>query len=102
MEGENLSENLSFDEFSEILETLDKEQKRIKIRIEKRKFGKDVTIIEGVSDDVAPEIARTLKTKLACGGTYKNGKIELQGDHRVNVKNILIGMGYPESNISVE
>lgn len=102
MEGENLNENLSIDEFSEILETLDKEQKRIKIRIEKRKFGKDVTIIEGISEDVAPEVARTLKTKLACGGTYKNGKIELQGDHRTNAKNILVSMGYPESNITVE
>jgi translation initiation factor 1 (eIF-1/SUI1) len=97
-----LSENLSIDEFSEILETLDKEQKRIKIRIEKRKFGKDVTIIEGISEDSAPEVARILKTKLACGGTYKNGKIELQGDHRINAKNILISMGYPESNITIE
>lgn len=86
----------------DILENLDKEQKRIKIRFEKRKFGKGVTIIEGLSDDVAPEITKELKSKLACGGTFKNGNIELQGDHRNIVKQYLLSKGYLEENIIIE
>jgi translation initiation factor 1 len=86
----------------DILENLDKEQKRIKIRFEKRKFGKGVTVIEGLSEDVGLEITKELKTKLACGGTYKNGNIELQGDHRNTVKQYLLSLGYLEDNIIVE
>jgi translation initiation factor 1 len=86
----------------DILENLDKEQKRIKIRFEKRKFGKGVTVIEGLSEDVGLEITKELKTKLACGGTYKNGNIELQGDHRNTVKQYLLSLGYLEDNITVE
>jgi translation initiation factor 1 len=41
-----------------------------------------------------------LKSKLATGGTAKNGRIELQGDHRYKVRNILIKeLGIPEDNI---
>jgi len=86
----------------DILENLDKEQKRIKIRFEKRKFGKGVTVIEGLSEDVGLEITKELKTKLACGGTYKDGNIELQGDHRNTVKQYLLSLGYLEDNIIVE
>jgi|BEDMetMinimDraft_2_1075160.scaffolds.fasta_scaffold00286_9 translation initiation factor 1 (eIF-1/SUI1) len=85
-----------------ILENLDKEQKRIKIRLEKRKFGKGVTIIEGLSEDVAIDLTKELKSKLACGGTYKNGNIELQGDHRDAVKQYLLSKGYLEENIIIE
>ena len=73
----------------------------VKIRIEKRKFGKEVTIIEGLDETQdLRKIASMLKSKLATGGTAKNGRIELQGDHRHKVKNILIKeLGIPEENI---
>ncbi|MDT7891775.1 MAG: stress response translation initiation inhibitor YciH [Thermoproteota archaeon] len=101
MGGELLNSGGEEDIFSigEILESLDKEQRKIKIRSEKRKFGKDVTVIEGISEDAAPEITKHLKSKLACGGTYKNGRIELQGAHKLAVKQILQSLGYPEENI---
>jgi len=99
MEEEKI--NLGLD-LEEILESLDKEQKRIKIKLEKRKFGKGVTIIEGISENVALDLTKQLKSKLACGGTYKNGKIELQGDHRNFVKKFLIEAGYSDENIVIE
>lgn len=87
----------------EICEQLTIEQQIIKIRLEKRKFGKDVTIIEGLNErDIdLKRLASELKTKLATGGTYKNGRIELQGDHRQVVKKILLEKGFPPENVIV-
>ncbi|HEU97293.1 MAG TPA: stress response translation initiation inhibitor YciH [Fervidicoccus fontis] len=87
----------------ELCEQLVREQQLIKIRLEKRKFGKEVTIIEGIDEkDVdVKKLASQLKTKLATGGTVKNGKIELQGDHRSVLKDILIELGFPPDNIVV-
>mgnify|MGYP001770637040 CR=1 FL=1 len=87
----------------ELCEQLNKEEQYIKIKLEKRKFGKEVTIIEGITADQSElkKIASELKSKLAAGGTVKDGKIEIQGDQRERVKELLIKMGYPESNILV-
>jgi translation initation factor SUI1, putative, prokaryotic len=87
----------------EVCEQLNKEEQLIKIKLEKRRYGKDVTIIEGIdgSDHDLKKIASDLKSKLATGGTVKNNKIELQGDHRERIKEILVGMGFPYSNILV-
>jgi translation initiation factor 1 len=61
-----------------------------------------MTIIEGISKEMNPEeLARKLKKKLACGGTYKNGRIELQGDHREKLKKILTEFGFNEEQIEV-
>jgi len=69
----------------------------------KRSFGKSVTIVEGIDEKANPkELTKKLKTKLACGGTYKNGKIELRGEHKNKLKAILSEMGFPEDKIEVE
>lgn len=72
-----------------------KENQRIKIRVEKRRFKKFITTVSGLdSRQSAEELAKTLKKKLACGGTVKGTEIELQGAHKVNVKKILLEEGY--------
>jgi translation initiation factor 1 len=77
-----------------------KTEQRISISTDKRRFGKKVTLVSGLSKDVdIKKIAKKLKSKLACGGTVKNGVIELQGDHRKNVKPILVEIGFPEDAI---
>ncbi len=77
-----------------------KTEQRINISTDKRRFGKKVTLVSGLSKDVdIKKIAKKLKSKLACGGTVKNGVIELQGDHRKNVRPMLVEIGFPEDAI---
>jgi translation initiation factor 1 len=80
-----------------------KEEAKIKVFVEKRRFGKKVTIVEGIEEKANPkELTKKLKTKLACGGTYKNSKIELRGDHGRKMKTLLVEAGFPEEKIEVE
>lgn len=81
-----------------VCKTIDREVQKIRISMEKRKFGKPVTIIEGINDN-AKEVASQIKAKLACGGTFKDGHIELQGDHKSRLKGILVKLGYNEDQI---
>jgi translation initiation factor 1 len=97
----DLNLDLSLDVES-VVKILEKEEKRIKVRLEKRRWGREVTIIEGLENSELERTAKLLKNKLACGGTYKDGRIELQGDHRSRVEEILVSMGYPKENIVVE
>ncbi|AOL15957.1 translation initiation factor Sui1 [Sulfolobus sp. A20] len=98
-----MAENLCGGLPPDICEQLTKEEQFIKIKVEKRRYGKEVTIIEGLgqSDNELKKIASELKSKLAAGGTVKDGKILIQGDHKEKIREILIKMGYPESNILV-
>lgn len=77
-------------------EELAKEQQRIRVRSDTRRYGKFMTVVEGLdaADIDIAELARTLKNKCAAGGTAKEGRIELQGDHRKKVAEVLEGMGY--------
>ena len=81
-----------------------KEEQRIKVRIETRKWGREVTMIMGINPKEVDIVALTtkLKNKCACGGTSKDGVIELQGDHRHRIKELLLSEGYDSSNIDIQ
>jgi translation initiation factor 1 len=83
---------------------IEKEQQRIRIRLETRKFGRPSTIVDGMDDKNSnlATMAQKLKNFCACGGTSKNGQIMLQGDHRERVRDYLIKIGYPEENIELQ
>lgn len=83
---------------------IEKEQQRIRVRLETRKWGREMTIIEGINSSRAElqKIAQKLKTLCACGGTAKNNQILLQGDHRKKAKELLVSLGFPESQIEVQ
>jgi len=82
---------------------IEKEQQRIRIRLETRKFGRPTTIIDGIDDNSnLASIAQKLKSFCACGGTSKNGQIMLQGDHRERVREYLVKIGYSEENIELQ
>lgn len=80
-----------------------KEKQKIKIYTTKRTFGKVVTVVEGLNDKEinTKELLKKLKAFCACGGTYKNSKIELQGDHKEKAKKALINIGFPEDTIEI-
>lgn len=81
---------------------IEQEESQIKIRVVKRKYGRVVTLIEGLETGVMKDIVNKLKTKCACGGTNKKDHLELQGDHRHVAKDFLIHTGYSEDKILVQ
>ncbi len=79
---------------------IEKTEQKIKIITEKRRYRKITTIVKGCNN--GKNVSKQLKSKLACGGTFKNDVIELQGNHVDAVKEILIKLGYPNSQIEIE
>jgi len=70
---------------------------RVKVRRETAgRRGKAVTTVSGVPlDDAAlRELAGRLKKRCGVGGSAKDGKIELQGDHRDLVVELLRADGH--------
>ncbi len=93
------------EEFSlkNILGELDRSETHLVVRSETRKWSKPVTIIQGLEKTgrSIQEIAHILKTRLATGGTVKDGVIILQGDQRDRVKDELVKQGFPPENLQV-
>ena len=98
LEGNN-SDSLSIDE---IVHQLDLEEMNIVISKEIKKFNKLTTVIRGMDDsENIMSISKELKTKLGTGGTIKDGRIILQGDHREAVKKLLIARGFKQKLIEI-
>ena len=77
-----------------------KEAQRIRVRTMQRRFRKHVTVVSGLDKSIdLDELNKIFKRKLACGGTVKNGAIELQGEHREKVKELLLKQGFKENLI---
>ena len=83
---------------------ISKEQQKIVVRRETRKYHRAITVIDGITDkDVdLSRLAQKMKTYCACGGTAKNGQILLQGDQRERASTFLKQMGYPTENIEIQ
>jgi len=83
---------------------ISKEQQKILVRTETRKFRRAMTIIEGLDNKETnlKSLAKKMKNFCACGGTAKNGQILLQGDQREKANIFLLQAGYPKENIEVQ
>ncbi len=87
-----------------VCESIAKESQTIEVRLEKKKFNKNYTVVDGIDTkeiDIK-DVGSKLKAKLACGGTVKDGKVELQGDHRNRVREILVELGFAPELIVVK
>lgn len=86
-----------------VCESIAKEDQKIEISSIKKKFGKLNTVIKGIDSkeiDVK-DLGKQLKNELSCGGTVKEGKIELQGNHKNAVKKKLMEKGFSEDAIEI-
>ncbi|AXR79501.1 SUI1 family translation initiation factor [Natrarchaeobaculum sulfurireducens] len=90
------------DELEDLLEELDSggdletSQQVLSIRMESRRYGKPVTIVEGfdLEQREVESTASELKQALGTGGTVDDGRIELQGDHRDRIPDLLRERGF--------
>jgi translation initiation factor 1 len=81
-------------------ENLTRGSQRINVTTDKKRYGKIVTVVSGFDNGVdIKKVTKALKNELACGGTFKNNVIELQGNHLKKIKPLLIKMGFEENSI---
>ena len=87
-----------------VWESITKETQTIDIKRIKKKFGKTATVVEGINrkEINIKELGKKLKSKFACGGTVKDNKIELQGNHANQVKEELIKLGFNPDSIKIK
>ena len=86
-----------------VCEQIARESQTITVKIVKKKFGKQYTVIEGIDSNEIDikDVAKKLKNRLACGGTAKDGYIELQGNHLNKVQQGLIDLGFAPDTIQL-
>ncbi|MCU0305764.1 MAG: hypothetical protein MUC56_17065 [Thermoanaerobaculales bacterium] len=68
-----------------------------RLRIEKAgRRGKTVTVVEGLPRNAAflKELAGELKRFCATGGKAVDDRVEIQGDHRERLRELLMGKGW--------
>ncbi len=87
-----------------VCQTLAREEQEITLSVVKRRFGKMATTVGGLDKKTIDlkDLVKKLKTKLACGGTSKNGIIELQGNHIDKIRAELIKLGFKADSIVVK
>ena len=87
-----------------VCETIAKESQKIVVRLVKKKFGKMSTMVTGLNEGEIDlkDLAKRLKNKFACGGTAKDGYVELQGNHLKEMKAELIKLGFSPDSIDVK
>ena len=71
-------------------------QQTARLSTEKRKKGKLVTVVRGLSatgNDLSALLSK-LKTTIGAGGTMEGEELEIQGEHLVRVRQVLEQLGY--------
>jgi len=98
----DINPNSGIEDELDISDSLARAEQKIKVTTDSRSYNKEMTVVKGLGDDIdLSELASSLKSKLACGGTAKDGQIELQGDHKHRIKDVLAEEGFDKDNIEV-
>ena len=71
-------------------------EQTVRLSKEKRKKGKLVTLVTGLSTEGndLPELLKELKSACGAGGALKDGTLEIQGDQLDRVRTMLQQIGY--------
>lgn len=84
-----------------MLDEIAKTDQKIVVSTVSRRYGKVTTLVSGFDKNFDIKgTAKQLKEELACGGTVKDGVIELQGNHKKQVRRVLVKLGFPDDSIS--
>jgi translation initiation factor 1 len=77
-------------------EWLPPSQQRVKVRRDRRKHKRVVTVIWGLSPEESDlkTLLSQLKSKCGAGGAIEDASIEIQGDHVQRVSDLLKQIGY--------
>ncbi len=72
------------------------QEQTAKVSVAKRKRGKVVTLVAGLSPEESDVAALLTKLKTLCGagGTVKEDTLEIQGNHAQKVRECLTEIGY--------
>lgn len=72
------------------------EKQTARVQVEKRKAGREMTVIRGLSpaDNDLPALLTQLKNACGAGGTIKDDTLEIQGNQTQRVKEALAKIGY--------
>ncbi|MBI4363163.1 MAG: stress response translation initiation inhibitor YciH [Euryarchaeota archaeon] len=86
-----------------VCEEIVKESQVVRLSASQRRFGKWMTIIEGIDSKSIniKNLSKELKTKCACGGTIKDDTIELQGNQKDRVRKIMEDLGYTVMDLGI-
>jgi pyruvate/2-oxoacid:ferredoxin oxidoreductase alpha subunit len=72
------------------------------IEVLPRRYNKPATVISGFPTGVdLEEITRSLKNRLATGGSVVDGEVYLQGDHRTRIRDELGKLGFDPDTVEI-
>ncbi len=93
------------DDLQDMLDDVEKEGSILEIKVERRKYGKFWAVVSGfdASTDIKT-LLKTIKAKMACGGTIKERNIEIllgRTDKSKDLATILVGQGFNKDSIHI-
>jgi translation initiation factor 1 len=83
--------------FERPIQELPPQQQNVRVQATRAgRKGKTVTVITGFQSqpETLQGLLKQLKAQCGSGGTLKDNEIEIQGDHKQKILEILIGLGY--------
>lgn len=83
--------------FERPIQELPPQQQNLRVEASRKgRKGKTVTVISGFQSkpETLEALVKQLKTQCGTGGTIKDNEIEIQGDHKQKILEILTKLGY--------